>query len=148
MVAWGRVTELKKFVIVLCWWVVVVILFSFNNFSLYLLSSNKNNPKQRWSLYSIILVSEHREYAYLSPWTWNGRNTVFSILLFFYMDKGDILFVTSLKVLSPYPIYGIWSQQCLEQFGESSRDIHWFPWTTVQPQQLINKQLTNVERPL
>ena len=46
---------LRKVVIVLCWWVCVVVLFSFTNFSLCFLSSNNNSPKHHWSSYSITL---------------------------------------------------------------------------------------------
>ena len=45
LVAWAGVIGLKKFVIVLCLWDCVVVLF-FNNFFPCLLSSSKNSPKQ------------------------------------------------------------------------------------------------------
>ena len=57
LVAWISMMGLKNVVIVLCWWAYVVILLSFNNFSMCLLSSSKKCPKHRWSSYSITSYS-------------------------------------------------------------------------------------------
>ena len=57
LVALVGVMGLKNVVIVLCGWVYVAILLSFNNFSLCLLSSSKKSPTHHWSSYSITLRS-------------------------------------------------------------------------------------------
>ena len=57
LLPWIRVTWLNKVVIVLCWWPCVVVLWSFNDFSIYLSSSSKKTPRPCWSLCSTTLHS-------------------------------------------------------------------------------------------
>ena len=78
----------KKVEDVLSWWVCVVVLLSFNNFSLHLLIFSKNSPRYQWSLYFITLHNGPKpclsgnDISLLShKKQYNDRHSVIQILL-------------------------------------------------------------------